>query len=117
MAESPQKDTPHKTAKDVCRVCDTTFTNKKNKHHLIIGEVKPAYTVALEELTGRVETSDVLRAVCSSCRTLLRRYHRSACEAEWIATLVRSSHAAARCFSHSPSIYLSQLPCCLMMEQ
>ncbi|XP_064202952.1 zinc finger protein 2-like isoform X1 [Anguilla rostrata] len=99
MAKSPQKKTPHKTVEDVCRLCDTTFTDKKNKHNLIIGalEAKPAYTLALEELTGLVKTTDDLIAVCSSCRTLLNRYHRSSCEVERIGTLVKSlAHAAAR---------------------
>jgi len=27
MAKSPQKKTPHKTVKDVCQLCDTTFTD------------------------------------------------------------------------------------------
>ena len=60
MSKSLQKKTSHKTVKDVCRLHDTTFTHKKDKHNLIIGalKVKPAYTSALEEFTGLVKTTD-----------------------------------------------------------
>ncbi|XP_032392778.1 proteoglycan 4, partial [Etheostoma spectabile] len=89
--------TTHKKLKEVCRVCEKPFTVKKDKHHLIIGaqEVKPPYTLALEELTGLVvETTDDLIAVCGACRNLLNRYHRSSCEAERIGTLVKSMSVA-----------------------
>lgn len=89
--------TTHKQLKEVCRVCEKPFTVKKDKHNLIIGarEVKPPYTLALEELTGLVvETTDDLIAVCGACRNLLNRYHRSSCEAERIGTLVKSMSVA-----------------------
>ena len=68
MAKSLQEKTTHKTVKDICRLCETTFTNKKDKHNLIISSlvVKPAYTLALDELTGLVKTTDDLIAVCCS---------------------------------------------------
>ncbi|XP_034749516.1 flocculation protein FLO11-like isoform X7 [Etheostoma cragini] len=87
----------HTKIKEVCRVCEKPFTVKKDKHNLIIGaqEVKPPYTLALEELTGLVvETTDDLIAVCGACRNLLNRYHRSSCEAERIGTLVKSMSVA-----------------------
>ncbi|XP_039680974.1 uncharacterized protein LOC120574687 isoform X3 [Perca fluviatilis] len=89
--------TTHKKLKEVCRVCEKPFTVKKDKHNLIIGarELKPPYTLALEELTGLVvETTDDLLAVCGACRNLLNRYHRSSCEAERIGTLVKSMSVA-----------------------
>ena len=43
-----------------------TFIGKKVKHNFIIGELemKPAYTLALEELTELVKTTDDVIAVC-----------------------------------------------------
>ncbi|XP_030004403.1 surfeit locus protein 2 isoform X2 [Sphaeramia orbicularis] len=88
VEDEPQQ----KTLEDVCRLCDNTFPGKKDKHNLIIGalQVKPAYTLALEELTGAVSCTDDVIAVCSSCRTLLNRYYRSSSEVERIGTLVKS---------------------------
>ncbi len=59
------KKKPQKHADDVCRLCGATFTDKRNKHNLIIGalQMKPPYTLALEELTGLIKTTDELRAV------------------------------------------------------
>ncbi len=96
---------PRKIVDDVCRLCDTTFTDKRNKHNLITGasQVKPPYTLALEELIGFVKTSDELRAACKSCRTLLNKYDKSSCEVERIGMLIKSvsaAHAAARFSSH-----------------
>ncbi|XP_059215744.1 uncharacterized protein LOC131993753 [Centropristis striata] len=108
MAVSQQDKTPHKSIRDVCRLCDITFTDKRDKHNLIIGarEVKPAYTSALEELTGPVNATDDLIAVCGSCRNLLNRYHRCSCEVKRIGALVRSmsrAHSAARCAEPTPT--------------
>ncbi len=49
---------PKKPLNDVSRLCDMTFTAKGNKHNFIIGasQVKPPYTLALEELTELVKT-------------------------------------------------------------
>ncbi|XP_037627169.1 uncharacterized protein LOC119489071 isoform X3 [Sebastes umbrosus] len=82
---------PHKPLKDACRLCDTTFNDIKERHQLLFGalEVKPAYTVALEEITGPLQTSDEFISVCGSCRTLLDRYHTSCCEVERIGSLVK----------------------------
>ena len=38
MAKSPQKKTPHKTV-NVCWICYTTFTDKKDKHNLTFQHV------------------------------------------------------------------------------
>ncbi|XP_074492129.1 uncharacterized protein LOC141768092 isoform X1 [Sebastes fasciatus] len=83
--------TPHEPLKDACRLCDTTFNDIKERHQLLFGalEVKPAYTVALEEITGPLQTSDEFISVCGSCRTLLDRYHSSCCEVERIGSLVK----------------------------
>ncbi len=61
--------------------------------------MKPPCTLALEELTGLIKTTDELRAVCESCRTLLNKYHRSSCVVERIGMLDKSmsvTHATAR---------------------
>ena len=91
MAQS-QPQTPQKTIKDVCRLCEDPFIAKKNKHRLFLShnDVKTPYTLALEELTGPIKTTDVLTFICGSCRTLLNKYRRCYCEVERIGSLVKS---------------------------
>ncbi|KAJ8386059.1 hypothetical protein AAFF_G00177480 [Aldrovandia affinis] len=85
--------TQFKTAADVCRVCGDDFASKKGKHNLLQGKdftVRPDYTAALECLTGPVMVGDGLpMAVCESCRTQLKRYHRCAAEVDRIGNAVR----------------------------
>ncbi len=63
---------------DVCHVCGETFSLVKNKHSLLLGHdssVWPDYTLALEDITGRVTPSDGLpKVVNGSCHTLLQHY-------------------------------------------
>ncbi len=91
QSRSPKK-TPSKFV-DVCHVCGKTFSSVKNKHNLLLGHdssIRPDYTLALEDITGRVTPGDGLpKAVCGSCRTLLRRYGRSKADVERIGTFVR----------------------------
>ena len=91
MAQS-QPQTPQKTIKDVCRLCEDPFIVKKNKHRLFLShnDVKTPYTLALEELTGPIKTTDVLTFMCGSGRTLLNKYRRCYCEVERIGSLVKS---------------------------
>ena len=51
------------------------FIVKKNKHRLFLShnDVKTPYTLALEELTRPIKTTDVLTFICGSCRTLLNK--------------------------------------------
>ncbi len=53
-----QRKTPQKPKDNVCRLCRTTFMDKRNKHNLITGalQVKPSYAFALEELSELVKT-------------------------------------------------------------
>ena len=58
MAKS-QPQTPQKTIKDVCRLCEAPFMVQKSKHNLLLShnDVKTPYTLALEEHTGSVKTT------------------------------------------------------------
>ena len=59
------------------------ITDKKPNLIIHALEVKPAYTLVLEELTELIKTTDVaLNALC--------RYRRSSCEVEQTSTLVMS---------------------------
>ena len=87
-----QPQTPQKTIKDVYRLCEYSFIVKKNKHCFFFShnDVKTPYTLALEELTGPIKTTDVLTFMCGSGRTLLNKYRRCYCEVERIGSLVKS---------------------------
>ena len=100
MAQS-QPQMPQKNVDDVRRLCEDHFIDKKNKHRLFLchDDNKPPYTLALEELTGPIKTTDVLTFMCGSSRTLLNKYRRCYCEVERIGSLVKSmsnEHAAVR---------------------
>ena len=61
-----QPQTPQTTIKDVCRLCEDPFIVQNNKHCLFLShnDVKTPYTLALEELTGPIKTTDVLTFIC-----------------------------------------------------
>ena len=75
MSEEPT--TPSKKKPNVCRLCGNNFDSSRNKHHLIIKDVKQDYAVVLEELTAtEVSVDDEVKAVCGQCRTKLNAFRR-----------------------------------------
>ncbi|XP_036385721.1 uncharacterized protein LOC118778331 isoform X2 [Megalops cyprinoides] len=114
--DSPEKNamTPAKAVVDVCRVCGNDFASKKGKHNLLQGKdlsVRPDFTEALENLTGPVTAGDGQpMAVCDSCRTQLKRYHRCAAEVDRIGSAVKEQCSAnvdlrrKRCAGNSPTV-------------
>ncbi len=86
QSQSPKK-TPSKFV-DVCHVCSETFSSVENKQNLLLGHDSSVwldYTLALEDVTGRVMPGDGLPRV----RMWERRYGCSKADVEQIGTLVR----------------------------
>ncbi|XP_049913675.1 uncharacterized protein LOC126398404 [Epinephelus moara] len=119
MAELCSQKTPAELV-DVCRVCGDSFSpTKRNKHNVLQGHglsVRPDYTLALEDITGeRVTQGDGLpKAVCGTCRTLLRRYGRSKADVEGIGSFVKEKATTVprfkTCAPSTPSQQLKREP-------